>query len=162
MLESLINKVKAWRPAKLSKKTLTQVFSCEFYEIFKTSILKIICKRLLLKLNLPKVCKLSRVPESATCSSTAQTRLPRCKLPEELHFWVTTSEINHIIFLSFFITMSYLCSIMSCVLIVVLFVKQNVFISGPSTRLKKWRCQIFSDVGGSTMVGSNVPGEILK
>ena len=34
--------------------------------------------------------------------------------------------------------------------------------SGSSTRLKKWRCQIFSDVGGPTMVGSIVPGEILK
>ena len=34
--------------------------------------------------------------------------------------------------------------------------------TGPSKRLKKWRCQIFSDVGGPTMVGSNVPGEILK
>ena len=34
--------------------------------------------------------------------------------------------------------------------------------TGPSTRSKKWRCKIFSDVGGPTMVGSNVPGEILK
>ena len=33
---------------------------------------------------------------------------------------------------------------------------------GPSTLLKKRKCQIFSDVGGPTMVGSNVAGEILK
>ena len=36
------------------------------------------------------------------------------------------------------------------------------YISGSSTGLKKWKCQIFNDVGGPTMVGSNVAGEIFK
>ena len=46
------------------------------------------------------------VPECATFSNTAQTRLLLCKFPEELHFSVTTFEINHIIFLVF---LGYLC-----------------------------------------------------
>ena len=38
----------------------------------------------------------------------------------------------------------------------------RTLVSGPSTRLEKWSWQIFSDVGGPTMVGSNVRWEILK
>ena len=80
------------------------MFSCEYNEIFKTPILKIICEQLLLKvkLNLYKVCKSSTVSESASFSNTAQTRLLLCKFPEESQFCLTTFEINLIIFLFFY------------------------------------------------------------
>ena len=37
--ESLFNKVAGLRIATLSKKTLAQVLCCEFYEIFKNTLL---------------------------------------------------------------------------------------------------------------------------
>ena len=77
----------------------------------------------------------SRASESPTLSNTAQTSLLLCKFLEELHFWVTTFEINQIIFtmiylyqIIFIFTMSYLYSIKSYVLKVILFVKQNTLI----------------------------------
>ena len=118
--------MQAWRPTT-SKDFNADTF-CEYHEIFKTSFLKIICERLLLKvkLNLPKVCKLSRVSESATFSNTTQTRLLLpCKFPEELHFWAITFEINCIIFFLFFYDDELF---MSYVLIVILFVKQDILI----------------------------------
>ena len=88
------------------------------------SILKIICQRLPLKvkLNLSKVCKSSRVSESATFSNAAQTSLLLCKFPEDSLCCLTTFESNRsYIFYHDELFMSY-------VLIVILFVKQNILI----------------------------------
>ena len=42
MLESLINTAAGLQPCNFSEETPTQVFSCEYCEIFKTAIFKII------------------------------------------------------------------------------------------------------------------------
>ena len=65
------------------------------------------------------------LPESATFSNTAQTRLVLWRYTKKLHFLVITVEINHIS--SVYQHELLMFHMMSHVLMVVLFVKQNIF-----------------------------------
>ena len=96
------------------------MFSCKYCECFKTtSILKMICEQLLLKVKLIlfKVCVwLKFTFWNCTFSNIAQMRLLLCKFAEELHFWAITLW-----------TWVIYVPLMSYVLILILFVKQNIW-----------------------------------
>ena len=112
-------KLQAWRPATFFKKRLPhKSFSLNIAKSFRHYL------QTEVKLNLSKVFKLSRVSEGATFSNTAQTRLLLCKFPDELHFWVTNFEIQHIFLVLLWQWVIYipLCFKRN------LFVKQNILI----------------------------------
>ena len=111
--------MQAWRHATFLKKRLPhKSFSLNIAKSFRHYL------QTEVKLNLSKVCKLSRVSEGATFSNTAQTRLLLCKFPDELHFWVTNFEIEHIFLVLLWQWVIYipLCFKRN------LFVKQNLLI----------------------------------
>ena len=88
------------------------MFSCEYCEIFKTPVLKIICERLLskVKLNLSKVCKSSRVWLKLIKVQHFQTQLKRCRFFEDLQN-ISSWLLLRLTISVLFINMSYWCSI---------------------------------------------------
>ena len=92
-LESLM----IWRKHLCSP---TQLFSVKYCEILRHYVQTAASGS---KTKFVQSLQTSRVSESATFSSTAETGLLLCKFLEELHFWVTTVEINQTIFLVIFI-----------------------------------------------------------
>ena len=115
----LLIKLQAGRPVTFFKKRLQhRCFPLNIAKSFRHYL------QIEVKLNLSKVCKSPRVSEGATFSNTAQTRLLLCKFPDELHFWVTNFEIQHIFLVLLWQWVIYipLCFKRN------LFVKQNILI----------------------------------
>ena len=91
------------------------MFSCKYCEFFKTPIY--FEDYLRTAASESKAEFVQKVQKSATFSNIAQTRLLLCKFAEELHFWTITLW-----------TWVIYVPLMLYVLIVILFVKQNILI----------------------------------
>ena len=83
VLEFLINKVAGLQACNFIKKTPTQLFSVKYCEILRHYVQTAASGS---KTKFVQSLQTSRVSESATFSSTAETSLLLCKFLEELHF----------------------------------------------------------------------------